>query len=92
MGNHHCWSILSLEGIHSVGCTIFVPTALSHIMTFVILHNTCCDLRLDSEFRFHREPSYICPNQVTHINILSPHPSTAWIDDFELPMILSIRK
>jgi hypothetical protein len=60
--------VYPFEGTHSVGCTTFDPTALSHVMTFEVLHNKCCDLRLDSEFRFHHEPSCMstrCDRQST---------------------------
>ena len=42
-----------------------------------ILHGTCCDLCLDSIQRFHKEPSCIYQNPVTHTYMLSLHPSTA---------------
>jgi hypothetical protein len=48
-----------------------LPDYLSHIMTCSILYSTCCDLHLDAELGFHREPSCICMNQVTHKDMQS---------------------
>jgi hypothetical protein len=45
---------------------------------------------MDSVYLFHLELSYKFLNPVTHINMRLLRPSTAKIDDFVLPMKLSI--
>jgi hypothetical protein len=58
MGNHHYWKNLSVEGIPLVGCTTFFPTASSRIMTFEVLHNTCCENDSCSKYQALQELSY----------------------------------
>jgi hypothetical protein len=74
MENHHYWKNLYAEGISLVGCTTFFPTASSHIITFEVLHNTCCQNDSCSEYQALQELLYKYLNLMTHKDMLSLHP------------------